>query len=83
MRSFLKKIENRDLRSGLAYSTWDGLLWAIMYGVSENYLVPFALLFTANAFQLSLLQATAFLGTSIGQVIGAHITAKMPSRKAV
>ncbi len=83
MRSFLKKIDNRDLRSGLAYSTWDGVLWAVMYGVSENYLVPFALLFTANAFQLSLLQATAFLGTSIGQVIGAHITAKMPSRKFI
>ncbi|GAK54224.1 sugar phosphate permease [Candidatus Moduliflexus flocculans] len=83
MRSFLKKIDNSDLRSGLAYSTWDGILWAVMFGVAENYLVPFALLFTANAFQLSLLQATAFLSTSIGQVIGAHITAKMPSRKFI
>ncbi len=81
MRSFLNKIDNRDIRSGLVYSTWDGVLWAIMFGVAENYLVPFALLFTSNAFQLSLLQATAFLSTSIGQVLGAHILRKMPSRK--
>lgn len=81
MRAFLRTIQDENTRNGLRYSTWDGILWAVMYGLAESYVVPFALLFTDSAFQLSLIQGSVFLATCAGQLWGARLVAAMPRRK--
>lgn len=72
LRSFLKKIDDRDIRRGLYYSTLDGIVWAVMFGFAENYIVPFALIFGASVFQVSLIQGFGQLGAGIAQLAGAR-----------
>ena len=56
MRKFLKQIKDEKIRKGLYYSVLDGVLWACMFGVSENYIAPFIVFFGASVMQVSLLQ---------------------------
>jgi len=69
------------IRRSLTLSIFDGLLWSIMFGVSENWIVPFALLFGANYFQVGLLQGAAQLVTGLGQLTGSQITGRGVSRR--
>jgi MFS family permease len=81
MNTFLQKIVNERLRKGLIYAVWDGVLWAIMFGFAENYLVPFALVFGATTLQVSLIQGTAQLGVGMAQLLGAKFILKFQQRK--
>ena len=83
MKTFLQNIQDTRIRSGLHYSIKDGLLWAVMYGVAESYLAPFALLFGATAFQVSLIQGVAFLGVCLAQLVGAKLALKVKDRKTL
>jgi MFS family permease len=44
-----------------------------MYGLAENYVTPFALLFGASVLEVSVLQGLAQLATGGGQLIGANL----------
>ena len=83
MKTFLQNIQDERMRSGLRYSLNDGILWAVMYGAAESYLAPFALLFGATAFQVSLIQGMAFLGICLAQLIGAKLALKVKDRKTL
>ena len=83
MKTFLQNVQDPRVHSGLRYSIKDGLLWAVMYGAAESYLVPFALLFGATAFQVSLIQGVAFLGICMAQLIGAKLALKVKDRKTL
>ncbi len=81
MKHFLRNIDDQRVRTGLFYSIVDGVLWAIMFGFAENYLVPFALLFGATTLQVSLIQGIAQLGVGMSQLIGAKFILKFRQRK--
>jgi len=81
MRNFLTKITDERIKTGLVQAIWDGVLWAIMFGLAENYLVPFALIFGATIFQISLMQGLAQIGAGLAQLLGAPLILKFRKRK--
>lgn len=83
MRRFLQKVQEEPVRKALVYSVLDGVLWAIMYGFADSYLVPFARLFKASAFQLSLIQGVALLGSCLAQLAGARLIMHFKQRKII
>ena len=66
---------------GLVNAIWDGILWAIMFGFAENYIVPFALLFGATMLQVSLIQGSAQLGVGVAQLLGSRFIINFRKRK--
>ena len=83
MNGIFKQIENKNVRDGLYYSIIDGILWAIMFGFAENYIVPFALLFGASVFQIGLLQGLYQLGIGFSQLLGAKFITRFKKRKTL
>jgi hypothetical protein len=81
MRRFLQRIEDPDIRKGLYYSVLDGLLWACMFGVSENYIVPFIVFFGASVMQVSLLQGLSQLGAGLAHLSGTKVLGLFKQRK--
>lgn len=77
----LKALPAGPIRRSLGLSIFDGVLWAVMFGVAENWIVPFALLFGATVFQVSLLQGTAQLATGLGQLVGGDLVQRVGSRR--
>lgn len=72
LSSFLVRVENKDVRRGLYFSNIDGIVWALMYGLAENFVVPFALLFGATVLQVSLITGFGQLGIGVSQLAGAR-----------
>jgi len=81
MKKFLQKIEDSDIRKGLYYSVLDGVLWACMFGVSENYIVPFVILFGASVMQVSLLQGLSQLALGIAHLLGTKVLSLFKNRR--
>ena len=81
MNDFLKKIADARIKKGLLNAIWDGILWAIMFGFAENYIVPFALVFGATTLQVSLIQGMAQLGVGVAQLLGSQFIIKFRKRK--
>lgn len=54
-----------------------------MFGFAENYIIPFAVLFGASAFQVSLITATSQLGIAVGQLSGAKFIQNYKKRKTL
>jgi MFS family permease len=81
MYNFLEKVGDQQIKKGLANAIWDGVLWAIMFGFSENYIVPFALVFGASTFQVSLIQGSAQLGVGLAQLLGSEFILRFRQRK--
>jgi len=77
----LKAMPAGLVRRSLTLSIFDGLLWSVMFGVAENWIVPFALLFGATVFQVSLLQGVAQLATGMGQLVGGAIIQRGGARR--
>ena len=82
-RTFLLKIDNKDIRRGLYYSNLDGIVWAVMFGLAENFIVPFALLFGASVFQVSLITGFGQLGIGFSQLAGARFVNWLKKRKVL
>lgn len=59
-------------RRSLEASLVDGWLWALMYGLGEMYVVPFALHFGASALLVSLVTGLGQMSVSLASVAGAH-----------
>jgi len=81
MENFIKKVRDKKIRDGLKYSIYDGILWAIMFGLGENYIIPFALAIGATALQVSFISASGQLAVSVSQIIGANFIQKYKKRK--
>ncbi|MBN2737984.1 MAG: MFS transporter [Spirochaetales bacterium] len=80
MKKSLAFLNNQRIQQALGFSIFDGVLWAIMFGFAENYVVPFALFFGATAFQVSLLQGSMQFGVSMGQVLGSTFSGRFPRK---
>ncbi len=81
MRKILQKVSDGRVRESLRYSIIDGILWSAMYGMAENYIVPFALLFGATVFQTSLIPGISQLSLGIGQLAGAKFIIRFRKRR--
>jgi MFS family permease len=73
MRTFFSSVKNDRARSALSFSIIDGILWATMFGLAENYIFPFVLFFGALAVHTSIMQGASQLGISIAQLAGAKL----------
>jgi MFS family permease len=82
-KAFLNKIDSKKIRRGLYYSNLDGIVWAIMFGLAENYIVPFALFFGASVFQTSLMWGFGQLGTGVSQLGGAAFITRFKRRRVL
>lgn len=77
----LKSLPAGAVRRSLTFSIFDGVLWAVMFGLAENFIVPFILLFGATVFQVSFLQGAAQLASGLGQLAGAAVIQRGGSRR--
>jgi MFS family permease len=83
MKSIFPFLDKVKTRKALLFSMIDGILWAIMFGFAENYIVPLALFFNATAFQTSIMQGSTQLAISISQLIGSKIVHKIKKRQLI
>lgn len=81
MEKLLISIEDSKVRTSLLNSVRDGVLWAIMFGVAENYIVPFLFYFQASVFLSSLVQGVSQFSLGLGQLTGAKILFFLKQRK--
>lgn len=81
MKRVLNQVKDPRIHSSLIYSIIDGILWAIMFGFCENYIVPFIFIFKANSFMASFIQGVLFLGVFCGQLIGPWLIKLVGQRK--
>ena len=81
MRDILKKLTDDRVRTSLRYSILDGVLWSVMLGFAENYIVPFALYFGATVFQTSLIQGFSQFSLGMGQLAGAKFIGRYRKRR--
>ncbi|MCX7788406.1 MAG: MFS transporter [Spirochaetes bacterium] len=81
MEKLLNSIEDSKVRNSLLNSVRDGVLWAIMFGFAENYIVPFLFYFQASVFLSSLVQGVSQFSLGLGQLTGAKILLFLRRRK--
>ena len=81
MLGFLKTIPDTRVRRTLFIGVLDAVTWAIMFGLAENFLVPFVLLFGATVFEVSLLQGASQLTMGLGQLAGGALIQRGGSRR--
>jgi len=81
MEKLLSSIEDSKVRNSLLNSVRDGVLWAIMFGFAENYIVPFLFYFQASVFLSSLVQGVSQFALGLGQLTGAKILLFLKQRK--
>ena len=81
MLGFLKAIPDLRVRRTLSIGVWDAISWGVMFGLAENFIVPFALLFGATVFEVSLLQGGAQLASGLGQLAGGPLIQRGGSRR--
>jgi MFS family permease len=83
LKHVLKNIKDPNIKKGLRLSIIEGVLWALMFGSSENYIVPFALLFGASVLQVSLLQGLGQVGVGLSQLFGSFVVHHTGRRKGL
>ncbi len=81
-RGPFRMVGDPRLRRSLSFSVIDAVLWSIMFGFSENYVVPFMLLFGASVFGVSLMQGLAQLANAVAQLAGSAIIQRRGSRRS-
>ncbi len=83
MRALLSTIPDRQVRRSLAASTVDAGLWALMFGLAEYFILPFAIHFGAGTVETGLVSGMGQLGVAAAQLAGAWLVARLRRRKAL
>jgi len=81
VKKLLSSIPDARVRSSLAASTVDAGLWALMFGFAEYFILPFAILFGADALQTSLVSGMGQLGVAAAQLLGPPLVVLLGSRR--
>ena len=81
LKQFLKTIDDPAISRALGFSAIDGILWALMFGLAENYIVPFTLFFGASALHISIMQGSMQFGIAMAQITGASFIERFRKRK--
>lgn len=64
-------------------SLWEGGLWAVMWGLGESYIAPFALFLGASNFVMAFVGTGPVLITALAQLAGAVLPERLGSRKPI
>jgi len=75
--------ETKQLRKSLKYSILDGSAYSAMLGLTQDYIVPFALALKATTAQIGLLSSVPNLTMSLSQLAAPHLVERAGSRKGL
>lgn len=64
-------------------SIWEGSLWAIMWGLGESYIAPFALFLGAGNLVMAFIGTGPVLITAVAQLFGALLLDRIGRRKPI
>ena len=78
-----KMSKDNKIKKSLRASYWDGVCASIMIGLTQDYLVPYALALKATVKQIGLLSCLPNLGAALIQLKSADITERLLSRKRI
>jgi MFS family permease len=73
----------RKVNKSLKYSVLDGSFWAVMAGLTQSYITPFALALKATTAQVGLLTSIPNLLMALSQLAAPRIVARTGNRKAL
>src|SRR5688572_17000935 len=73
----------QTLRRTLSLSVCDGVFFALMVGIGENFLVADALRLGASTFELALVVTLPLLCGALGPLIALRVLARVPLRRGV
>ena len=73
----------RKVNKSLKYSVLDGSAFAAMFGLTQNYITPFALALKATTAQIGLLSSIPSLMMALSQLSAPRLAEKAGSRKAL
>lgn len=83
--NFLKAREyncvNKKYYKSLNYSIVDGMFWALMFGLGETYIIPFAILNKASILLISLIPGLGQLCISVSSIAGSQFIQNYQQRK--
>lgn len=72
-----------EARKSLKYSVFDGLSYEAMLGLTQQYVIPFALALRATTTQIGLLASIPYLAVSLSQLAAPYLSDKAGSRKGI
>ncbi len=75
------KHETHKVRNSLRLSVLDGSAYAVMLGLTQNFITPLALELKASAFQIGLLSSVPSFTMAIGQLAAPQLAERAGSRK--
>lgn len=75
--------KDNKIRKSLRVSFWDGVCASVMLGVTQDYLIPYALALKATVKQIGLLSSLPNLCAALIQLKSADITERLASRKKI
>jgi len=73
----------QKVNKSLRYSVLDGSAFSAMFGLTQNYIAPFALAMKATTAQIGLLTSIPSLATAFSQLSAPKLAEKAGSRKAL
>ncbi len=71
----------QKIKSSLKYSTLDGTVAAMMTGLTQNYITPFALAFQATTLQIGILSSFPGFASAFSQLATPYLVDKAGGRK--
>jgi len=79
----MAKKEEKQKKRTMKLSIKEGGAWAVMNGIGDSYISPFALSLGANNFQIGLLSSFPGLISPISQIFGSKLIEKYPRKKII
>lgn len=77
------KLNERQVSKSLKYSIGDGSAYSAMLGLTQDYIVPFALALKATVFQIGLLSSVPNLAMAFSQLGAPRLAERAGSRKGL
>lgn len=75
--------KQNKIKRSIAYSLWDGVFASGMFGLTTDYITPYALVLKANVREIGTLSALSNLSSSLVQLKSADFSEKLKSRKKI
>jgi len=73
----------QKIKKSLRLSLFDGAATSVALGLTQSYIIPFALQLQATTFQIGLLTSIPNLSMALSQMIAPNLTERIGSRKGI
>ena len=73
----------QKIKKSLRLSVFDGAATSVALGLTQSYIIPFALQLQATTFQIGLLTSIPNLSMALSQMIAPNLTERIGSRKGI